>query len=61
MFKFEVGQIVKNDKNKLYMVEDNAVDSKGDPIYLLREIYVEHTYAYEKELENCDARYSVEA
>ena len=51
MYKFKVGQIVRDTEGRLFKVEDTAVDAKGNNVYLLRELFQGYSYQYEQDLE----------
>lgn len=56
MYKFEIGQLVRDEDMKLYKVEDTGVDGNGQVIYLLKECFPKYVYKYEKELEACHGK-----
>lgn len=51
MHKFQIGQIVRSKKGKLFKVEDIAIDATGNRIYLLRELFYNYMYEREQDLE----------
>lgn len=51
MYKFKIGQIVRGAESRLFQVEGTAVDTKGNNIYLLRELFHRYNYQYEQDLE----------
>ena len=56
MYKFEIGQLVRNTNGKIYSVEDTAVDQNGKNIYLLKEVLHNYMYGYEDNLEEFNGK-----
>ena len=56
MYKFEIGQLVRDKEMKLYRIEDTGVDASGEPLYLLKECFPKYVYRHERDLEVCNGR-----
>ena len=51
MYKFEIGQLVRNAEGRIYQIEDTAIDKDEKCIYLLKEVFHRYKYEYEDNLE----------